>query len=170
VGGNLTTPGSWFLILRRLRTLERLFRIILDVTNPSFIVGDKQWQSSATIIFYSYFAALWQDSQVFFLLTVPDALHNLKFPQEEVKVAADTWSQTLLPSHFEAITNCWNEALVKAPVSERVRLISFLVKLQSLFSSWKGTYYVKHVSIRTLSFLQSFLGTRSSVFFQKKIY
>ncbi|KAI9446343.1 hypothetical protein H4582DRAFT_1905062 [Lactarius indigo] len=103
----------------RLRTMKQLFRIILDVTNPSFVIGDRQWQSSATIIFHSYFTALWQD------------------PQEEVKVAVDTWSQTLLPAHFEAITNCWNEALVKAPVSERLRLINFLIKLQSLFSSWR---------------------------------
>ncbi|KAH9079531.1 hypothetical protein EDB83DRAFT_2343143 [Lactarius deliciosus] len=103
----------------RLRTLKQLFRMILDVTNPSFVIGDRQWQSSATIIFYSYFTALWQD------------------PQEEIKVAVDTWSQTLLPAHFEAITNCWNEALVKAPASERLGLINFLIKLQSLFSSWR---------------------------------
>lgn len=103
----------------RLQTLKQLFRIILDVTNPSFVIGDRQWQSSATIIFHSYFTALWQD------------------PQEEVKVAGDAWSQTLLPAHFEAITNCWNEALVKAPVSERVKLINFLIKLQSLFPSWR---------------------------------
>ncbi|KAH9180668.1 hypothetical protein EDB89DRAFT_1920409 [Lactarius sanguifluus] len=103
----------------RLRTLKQLFRMILDVTNPSFVIGDRQWQSSATIIFHSYFTALWQD------------------PQEEVKVAVDTWSQTLLPAHFEAITNCWNEALVKAPASERLGLINFLIKLQSLFSSWR---------------------------------
>ncbi|KAH9001155.1 hypothetical protein EDB92DRAFT_2050849 [Lactarius akahatsu] len=103
----------------RLRTLKQLFRMILDVTNPSFVIGDRQWQSSATIIFHSYFTALWQD------------------PQEEVKVAVDTWSRTLLPAHFEAITNCWNEALVKAPASERLGLINFLIKLQSLFSSWR---------------------------------
>ncbi|KAH9050659.1 hypothetical protein EDB84DRAFT_1666282 [Lactarius hengduanensis] len=103
----------------RLRTLKQLFRMILDVTNPSFVIGDRQWQSSATIIFHSYFTALWQD------------------PQEENKVAVDTWSQTLLPAHFEAITNCWNEALVKAPASERLGLINFLIKLQSLFSSWR---------------------------------
>ncbi|KAI0306458.1 hypothetical protein B0F90DRAFT_1808156 [Multifurca ochricompacta] len=103
----------------RLRTLKQLFRIILDVINPSFIVEDRQWQSSATIIFYNYFTALWQDSQ------------------EEVKVAVDTWSQTLFPAHFEAITNCWNDALVNAPVSERVRLVSFLIRLHSLFSGWR---------------------------------
>jgi hypothetical protein len=144
-------------MLHRLRTLKQLFRIILDVTNPSFVIGDRQWQSSATIIFYSYFTALWQDPQVL-LHTDLCSLHNLKSPQEQVKVAVDTWSQTLLPPHFEAITSCWNEALLKAPVSERMRLINFLIKLQSLFSSWRGTYRVGHVSVRTLSLLQYFLG------------
>jgi hypothetical protein len=131
--------------------------MILDVTNPSFVIGDRQWQSSATIIFYSYFTAMWQDPQVI-LLTDLSSLHNLKTTQEQVKVAVDTWSQTLLPPHFEAITNCWNESLLKAPVSERMRLINFLIKLQSLFPSWRGTYRVRHVSVRTLSLPQYFLG------------
>jgi hypothetical protein len=50
--------------LPRLRTLKLLFRVILDVINPSFIVEDRQWQSSATMIFNTFFAALWQDPQV----------------------------------------------------------------------------------------------------------
>jgi hypothetical protein len=153
------------LILHRLRTLKQLFRIILDVTNPSFVIGDRQWQSSATIIFYSYFTALWQDPQV--ILHDLCSLHHLKTPQEEVKVAVDTWSQTLLPAHFEAITNCWNEALIKAPVSERVRLINFLIKLQSLFPSWRGTYSVNDMYIRTLSLFQYSLGMRYSGLFRK---
>ena len=127
------------------------------MTNPSFVIGDRQWQSSATIIFYSYFTALWQDPQVR-LHTDLCPLQNLISPQEEVKVAVDTWSQTLLPPHFEAIKNCWNEALLKAPVSERMRLINFLTKLQSLFSSWRGMYRVKHVPVRKFSLFQCFLG------------
>lgn len=154
-----------FLTLHRLRTLKQLFRIILDVTNPSFVIGDRQWQSSATTIFYSYFTAMWQDPQV--IIHDLCSLHHLKTPQEEVKFAVDTWSQTLLPAHFEAITNCWNEALIKAPVSERVRLINFLIKLQSLFSSWRGMYRLNDMYIRTLSHFQYFLGMRSSGFFRK---
>ncbi|KAF8478567.1 hypothetical protein DFH94DRAFT_633058 [Russula ochroleuca] len=103
----------------RLNTLKQLFRIILDVINPSFVVEDRQWQPSATIIFYNYFTAMWKD------------------PQEEVKVAVDTWSRTLLPAHFEAITNCWNEALLRAPMSERVKLVNFLIRLHSLFPGWR---------------------------------
>ncbi|KAI0302159.1 hypothetical protein BC826DRAFT_987563 [Russula brevipes] len=103
----------------RLQTLKQLFRVILDVINPSFVIEDRQWQPSAIIIFYSYFTALWQD------------------PQEEIKVAVDTWSQTLLPAHFEAISNCWDEALVKAPVSERLKLVNFLIRLHSLFPRWR---------------------------------
>ena len=59
---------SGLLIFPSLNTLKLLFRVILDVINPSFVVEDRQWQSSATIIFYSYFTALWNDPQVFTLL------------------------------------------------------------------------------------------------------
>ncbi|KAI9509630.1 hypothetical protein F5148DRAFT_1367050 [Russula earlei] len=115
----------------RLHTLRQLFRIILDTINPSFVIEDRQWQLSATIFFYNFFIALIQD------------------PQEEVRVAVDTWSQTLLPPHFEAITNCWNEALLKAPVSGRLKLVNFLIRLHPLFSSWKVLSW--DVIITTLS-------------------
>jgi hypothetical protein len=71
--------------------------------------------------------------------------------QEEVKVAVDTSSQTLLPAHFEAMTSCWNEALVKAPVSERVRLVNFLIQLHTLFSGWRGMYHDENTSFLTIS-------------------
>ncbi|KAI0273752.1 hypothetical protein BC834DRAFT_227074 [Gloeopeniophorella convolvens] len=103
----------------RLRTLRQLFRITLDVINPSFIIEDRQWQSSATAIFCSYFSAQWQD------------------PQEEIRGAVDTWSQTLLPAHFEALSDCWSKALARAPMSERVKLVTFLIKLHSLFPHWR---------------------------------
>jgi hypothetical protein len=70
---------------------------------------------------------------------------EIDFSQEEVKVAADTWSQTLLPAHFEAITNCWNEALLRAPMSERVKLVNFLIHLHSLFPGWRGMYHVGYM-------------------------
>ena len=44
----------------------------------------------------------------------------------------------LLPGHFEVISQCWNESLAKAPISERTRLVSFLLQLRPHFSSWKG--------------------------------
>jgi hypothetical protein len=56
------------LFFSRLKTLRLLFLIILDVINPSFIVEDRQWQPSATIIFYNYFTTLWKDPQVFVFL------------------------------------------------------------------------------------------------------
>lgn len=58
--------------------------------------------------------------------------------QEEVRLAVDTWSQTLLPAHFEAISLCWNESLTKAPIAERARLVAFLIQLHPHFPSWKG--------------------------------
>jgi hypothetical protein len=58
--------------------LKLLFRVILDVINPSFVVEDRQWQPSATIIFYNYFTALWNDPQVFILLD-NDCLQSLRF-------------------------------------------------------------------------------------------
>lgn len=50
----------------------------------------------------------------------------------------DTSSATLLPAHLEAITLCWNEALAKAPVAERLRLVSFLIQLRPHFPSWRS--------------------------------
>ena len=54
----------WFFIFPRLQTLRQLFRMTLDVINPSFVIEDRQWQHSAIIIFHNYFTALWQDPQV----------------------------------------------------------------------------------------------------------
>ncbi|KAH9966782.1 hypothetical protein BC827DRAFT_1153126 [Russula dissimulans] len=112
----------------RLQTLTQLFRIILDVINPSFVIEDRQWQLSATAIFYNYFTALIQDPQVFSLL------------------------QPLLPRleiFYRKKLGCWDEALLKAPVSERVKLVSFLIRLHSLFSSWRVLSW--DVAIRILS-------------------
>ncbi|KAI0322233.1 hypothetical protein OF83DRAFT_1279816 [Amylostereum chailletii] len=104
---------------RRLASLKRLFRIVLDVTNPAFILEDRQWRSSVICIFNAYFSALWQDSR------------------EEIRVAVETWSHTLLPAHFEAIAHCWNEALTKAPIQDRVKLSAFLLQLHPHFRTWQ---------------------------------
>ncbi len=69
VSGLYSDTNDMTFILFRLNTLKLLFRIILDVINPSFIVEDRQWQPSTTVIFYSYFTALWKDPQVLFFRT-----------------------------------------------------------------------------------------------------
>ncbi|KAH7914698.1 hypothetical protein BJ138DRAFT_1143394 [Hygrophoropsis aurantiaca] len=108
--------GSWE---SRLAGLMRLFRIVLDVTSPSFHVEGRQWKSSVLDIFYYNFESMWLDEK------------------EEIRTAVDTWCQNLLPAHLEAISACWNEALPTLPVLERLRLVSFLVQLQPHFPSWQ---------------------------------
>ncbi|RDB21389.1 hypothetical protein Hypma_011626 [Hypsizygus marmoreus] len=99
--------------------VTRLFRIILDVTSPYFNVENRQWRSSVADIFYFFFSAMWGDQQ------------------EEIRIAVNSFSSSLLPAHFEAISSCWNESLSKAPVSERVRLVAFLIQLRPYFPTWK---------------------------------
>ncbi|OBZ75571.1 hypothetical protein A0H81_04216 [Grifola frondosa] len=108
--------GDWEI---RLQAVMRLFRIIEDVTSPSFNVEDRQWRSSVIEVFYYFFSSMWIDDR------------------EEIRLSVDTWAQTLLPDHFNAITLCWNEALVKSPIADRVKLISFLNQLRSHFPNWR---------------------------------
>ncbi|KAI0928528.1 hypothetical protein AcW1_005746 [Taiwanofungus camphoratus] len=102
-----------------LQAVSRLFRIILDVTSPAFKVEDRQWKSSVIGVFHSFFSSMWT------------------IEREEVRVAVDTWCQTLLPAHLDAITSCWNESLAKSPIAERIRLVSFLNQLHPHFPSWQ---------------------------------
>ena len=53
-------------------------------------------------------------------------------------MAVDTFSSTLLPAHFDAISSCWNESLATAPIAERTKLVSFLMQLHSHFNNWQG--------------------------------
>ncbi|KAI0079929.1 hypothetical protein K474DRAFT_1638767 [Panus rudis PR-1116 ss-1] len=103
----------------RLRSLSWLFRIVTDITSPAFAVGDRQWRASVIDVFYYFFSALWMDTR------------------EEVRCSAETWSQTLLPAHLDAIAMCWDEALSKAPISDRVKLVSFLLQLHPHFPAWR---------------------------------
>ncbi|KAI0324520.1 hypothetical protein GY45DRAFT_1288775 [Cubamyces sp. BRFM 1775] len=103
----------------RMQAVMRLFRMIEDTTSASFDVDDRQWRSSTIDIFRYFFSALWEDDH------------------EEVRLAVDTWVQTLLPAHFEAIALCWNEALVKSPISDRAKLVSFLNQLRPHFPQWR---------------------------------
>ncbi|KAJ3845083.1 hypothetical protein F5878DRAFT_655339 [Lentinula raphanica] len=108
--------GDW---KARLSALVRLFRIIMDVTSPAFNVEGRQWRSSITEVFYHYFSTLWIDEK------------------EELRLAADTFSSNLLPAHLDQISLCWNEFLVKSPIVDRVRLISFLIQLRPHFPTWQ---------------------------------
>ncbi|KDR81629.1 hypothetical protein GALMADRAFT_239698 [Galerina marginata CBS 339.88] len=104
---------------QRLSSVNRLFRMISDVTSPAFHVEGRQWRPSVIEIFYYFFSALWAD------------------PNEEIRIAVRSFSAALLPGHFEAIALCWNEALTKAPILERTRLVGFLIQLRPHFLGWK---------------------------------
>ncbi|KAK7693413.1 hypothetical protein QCA50_002981 [Cerrena zonata] len=107
----------------RMQSLSWLFRMVLDVTSPAFVLDDRQWRPSIIDIFYYFFSALWLDDR------------------EEIRLTVETWSQTLLPAHHEAITLCWNEALSKAPIGERSRLIHFLLQLRPHFPLWRVLHW-----------------------------
>ena len=122
-----------------METVLRLFRIILDVTSPGFVVEDRQWGPNIIDIFHHFFSSMWTDERVRGITTVAVCVDSV-FQQEEIRTAVDAWSQTLLPAHLDVIARCWNEALSKAPVSERVKLVSFLLQLHSHFPTWRGKH------------------------------
>ncbi|KAI0748219.1 hypothetical protein C8Q80DRAFT_1104066 [Daedaleopsis nitida] len=108
--------GAWE---ARLQAVTRLFRVVQDVTSPAFMVEDRQWRSSVIDVFRYFFGALWEDER------------------EEIRLAVDTWTQTLLPAHFNAMSLCWDEALVKSPIGDRTKLVSFLNQLRPHFPQWQ---------------------------------
>jgi len=57
------------IFLCRLIAVARLFRIILDITNSTFVIDDQQWRVNIVDIFYYYFNTLWSDEKVQFLVT-----------------------------------------------------------------------------------------------------
>ena len=85
----LTSPSQQrFVLLRsgsvilselypRLSSVNRLFRMISDVTSPAFNVEGRQWRSSVIEIFYYYFTALWADPMVGRLSVSNTIPHNL---------------------------------------------------------------------------------------------
>ncbi|KAI0035078.1 hypothetical protein K488DRAFT_44141 [Vararia minispora EC-137] len=113
----LSTSKPWD---ERLKCLKQIFRIVLDVTNPEFSLDEKQWRTGVVFVFSRFFKAIWQD------------------PQEEIRVSVDTWAQTLLPSHREQISLCWNEAMLKAPIADRASLVGFLIQLHPHFPTWQA--------------------------------
>lgn len=129
-------PCDAFINFKSLRAISRLFRMISDTISPNFHVEDRQWRSSVIEIFYYYFGALWDDDRVssfrYIILKLQCGY------QEEIRLAVDTFSATLLPAHFEAISLCWGEALKRFPVTERLRLVSFLIQLHPHYPQWQG--------------------------------
>ncbi|KZT09437.1 uncharacterized protein LAESUDRAFT_741739 [Laetiporus sulphureus 93-53] len=103
----------------RMETVLRLFHIVLDITNPSFNVGGRQWRPRVTPIFNRFFSMMWMDDK------------------EEVRLAVDTWSKTLLDVHFDAIALCYNESLANSPISDKIKLTTFLNQLHPHFPKWQ---------------------------------
>ena len=48
----------------RMETVLRLFRVILDVTSPAFVVEDRQWGPNVIDIFHYFFSSMWNDDRV----------------------------------------------------------------------------------------------------------
>ncbi|KAH8117558.1 hypothetical protein DFH11DRAFT_1504486 [Phellopilus nigrolimitatus] len=103
----------------RLAAATQLFQIILDVTKPSFLVEGRQWRSSVMEIFYRFFSCIWFDER------------------EEIRLAADAWAQSLQPAHYQSMALCFSESLTRAPISDRLKLVTFLLQLRSHFPTWK---------------------------------
>jgi len=53
----------------RFQALTRLFRIIMDITHPKFLVDGHKWQASIAPVFQFFFEALWQDNMVSWVLS-----------------------------------------------------------------------------------------------------
>ncbi|KAF8522278.1 hypothetical protein BU17DRAFT_44873 [Hysterangium stoloniferum] len=114
--GFLKPAGKWQL---RFQAVTRLFRILLDINSPSFEVQDRQWKTSVSDIINHFFCTMWLDDR------------------EEIRLAVDTWARSLLPAHLRVISSCWDEYMSKAPITDRARLVTFLVQLHPHFIHWQ---------------------------------
>lgn len=144
-------------VAKRLQAVNRLFRIISDVTSPAFVVEGQQWHSSVIEIFYHYFSALWFDPSVRYLYNSSCRIIS-KVIQEEIRLAVQVSSAALLPAHFNIISQCWNETLLKSPVGERIRLLGFLIQLRSHFPSWRGGISISFCFMVPSYYIQSCPG------------
>lgn len=155
-------------LLCRLLAVTRLFRIILDIISPSFTVEDRQWRSSVIDIFYYFFTAKWADQSVSIIIRYARSRLTMAYQQKEIRMAVDAYSSTLLPRHFDAISLCWNEYFSTAPITERTKLVSFLIQLRPHFPSWQGNA-IALIPKRFLNHAhQSLHGIPSSRLWQKK--
>ncbi|KAK7054868.1 hypothetical protein VNI00_003331 [Paramarasmius palmivorus] len=103
----------------RLSAVTRLFRIILDITSLALSVEGRQWEASITDVFFYFFRSLWQDEK------------------EEIRLAVETLSSTLLSSHFNQISSCWTAFLATSSIADKARLAAFLVQLRPHFPAWQ---------------------------------
>jgi len=58
--------------------------------------------------------------------------------QEEVRMAAYAFASSLFSTHFDVISVCWSALLMTSPITERIRLVSFLVQFHPYFPTWQG--------------------------------
>lgn len=99
---------------------------------------------------------------------VPQFLVNIS-PQEEIRSAVKTSSAALLTAHLDIISQCWSEALSRAPIDERTKLVAFLIQLRPHFPTWQGECHsFKTMSSRSmLSCCSAFLGIHGRLFVGK---
>ncbi|KAI5122947.1 hypothetical protein M0805_006828 [Coniferiporia weirii] len=114
--GYLDGETAWEL---RFEAATRLFQIILDITKSSFVVEGRQFRTTIMETFFGFFSCLWSSGQ------------------EEVRLATDTWAQSLQPSHHQSMTLCFSESLSRAPIPDKLNLVSFLLQLRTHFPTWK---------------------------------
>ncbi|KAJ2931375.1 hypothetical protein H1R20_g5743, partial [Candolleomyces eurysporus] len=112
-------PFQNLLLIARLVTVNRLSRILADVTSPAFNIDGRQWRSSIGETFTTYFSVLWNDAQ------------------EEIRLSIRVHVNSLLPAQIEAISQCWNEMLTTSPMADKLKLISFLIQLRPHLPGWK---------------------------------
>ncbi|KAG8753658.1 hypothetical protein FRC14_005835, partial [Serendipita sp. 396] len=103
----------------RFEVTTRLFRVLLDINTPGLVIRGHQWRPSVVPVIVAFFSQLWRDNRV------------------EVRLACDTLAKTLLPSHMDSMTLCFEEYLFKATLAERMALSGFLTLLHPILPSWQ---------------------------------
>ncbi|KAG8776725.1 hypothetical protein FRC15_011792 [Serendipita sp. 397] len=103
----------------RFEVTTRLFRVLLDINTPGLDIRGHQWRPSVVPVIVAFFSQLWRDNRV------------------EVRLACDTLAKTLLPSHMDSMTLCFEEYLFKATLAERMALSGFLTLLHPILPSWQ---------------------------------
>lgn len=104
---------------QRFETITRLFRMIIDVNTPGLDIPGRQWRLSLVPVIICFFSRMWKDDRI------------------EVRLACDTLMKTLLPSHMDTISLCFEEYLAQGTMKERMDIVSFLTRLHPLLPSWR---------------------------------
>ncbi|KAG8829946.1 hypothetical protein FRC17_005740 [Serendipita sp. 399] len=103
----------------RFEVITRLFRVVLDINTPGLEIPGHQWRPSIVPVVVTFFSQLWKDNRV------------------EIRLACDTLIKTLLPSHMDSISLCFEEYLFHAALAERVSFVGFLTLLHPVLPSWQ---------------------------------